>query len=95
MGRSVSARSGDGHDPVRARRARAERLAAAGKTLGYGCIAVAIVAFLVGAVTDFSPVVVTVVVTALAAGSVVLAPGIIIGYGVKAAEREDRRAERG
>ncbi len=81
-----------GSDPVRARRARAQRLAEMSQRIGYGCFAVAIVAFVVGAAIGFSSTVVAVVVVALAVGSVVLAPGIIIGYGVKAAEREDRRS---
>ncbi|MDQ4131659.1 MAG: hypothetical protein M3179_00260 [Actinomycetota bacterium] len=79
-------------DPVRARRARAQRLGEMGQRIGYGCLAVAIVAFVVGAVVGFSSSSVAVVVTALVVGSLVLAPGIIIGYGVKAAEREDRRS---
>jgi hypothetical protein len=60
--------------------------------VGYSCLALAVVAFFIGAVAGFSSTAVTVVVVALTVGSVVLAPAIIVGYGVKAAEREDRRA---
>ena len=76
-------------DPVRARRARMGRLAATGKRVGYGLFLVAIAAFVVAAATGFPVALVTTVVAALAAGSAVLAPAIVIGYGVKAAERED------
>jgi hypothetical protein len=80
-----------GHDdPVRIRRAKAERFAALGKRLGYTLYLVAIVAFVAGAIAGFSPAIVAVVVASLAVGSVLLAPAIVIGYGVKAAEREDR-----
>lgn len=88
----MTAEPASGQDPVRARRARAQRLAEMSQRIGYGCLGVAILAFVVGAIVGFSPSVVAVVVTALAVGSLVLAPGIIIGYGVKAAEREDRRS---
>jgi hypothetical protein len=81
-------------DPVLARRRRVARLAEAGQRLGYGLFGLAIVAFVVGAAGEFSDAVVTVVVTALGVGSVVLAPAIVAGYAVKAAEREDRRRGR-
>lgn len=77
-------------DRVDHRRARAQRWADLGRRAGYGCFAMAIGLFAVGAIRGFSPPVVTIVVVLLASGSVVLAPAIIVGYGVKAAEREDR-----
>jgi hypothetical protein len=80
-------------DPVRDRRARIARLAEGGQRIGYLCFAVAIVAFFVGLVGDFDDTVVTVIVLTMAVGSAVLAPAIVFGYAVKAAEREDR--ERG
>ena len=76
-------------DPVRAQRARAGRLAATGKRVGYGLFLVAIVAFAVAVATGFPGALVTTVVAALAVGSAVLAPAIVVGYGVRAAERED------
>jgi hypothetical protein len=81
---------GGNHDPVRARRARIAQAVRAGKRVGYGLFLVAIVAFLGGVVTGFPKGVVTVVVASLAIGSAVLAPAIVFGYGVRAAEREDR-----
>jgi hypothetical protein len=80
-------------DPVRARRARIDRASRLGQRVGYGCYAVAVVAFFVGFATEYSTALVAVIVTALVVGSVTLLPSIILGYAVKAAEREDR--ERG
>ena len=80
-------------DPVRARRARIARLVELGQRLGYGLFGVAVVLFFVGFATEFSGVLVAVIVAALLIGSLVLAPAIVFGYAVKAAEREDR--ERG
>ena len=80
-------------DPVRARRARIARLVELGQRVGYGLFGLAIVLFFVGFVTGFSPTVVTITIAALLVGSLVLAPAIVFGYAVKAAEREDR--ERG
>jgi len=80
----------DDDDPVLARRARMGRLAGLGKKIGYSCLLVAAVAFAFGFSRDFTPGVVAVVVVALAAGSAVLLPAIIVGYGVMAAEREER-----
>ena len=77
-------------DPVLARRLRMDRLARLGSRVGYSLLLAAMVAFVVGAARGFTPGVVTLVIVALAAGSVVLLPAIIVGYGVRAADREDR-----
>ena len=82
--------TGEGSDPVRARRARATRWAGLGRRVGYGALAVAMVAFAVGAASGFPQATVTIVVVALAVGSVVLAPAIVVGYGARAADREDQ-----
>lgn len=81
---------GGGVDPVRVQRARWARWAATGKRVGYGLILVAVVAFTVGAVSGFGTVVTTAVTAALFGSTVTLAPGIVVAYAVKAAEREDR-----
>src|SRR6266536_679707 len=80
-------------DPVLVRRAQWARFAELGQRLGYGLYALAIVLFVVAAVTDLPSVIVDSILVALLLGSVVLAPAIVVGYGVKAADREDR--ERG
>jgi hypothetical protein len=78
-------------DPVRARRARYDRASRLGQRAGYLCYLVAIVAFAIGVATSYSTAVVVVIVVGLAVGSVLLLPSIIVGYAVKAAEREDRQ----
>jgi hypothetical protein len=80
---------GDSEDPVMARRLRAARLATLGKRVGYALVLVAIVAFVAGFFVGFG-VAGPLVVAALAATTVTLAPAIVVGYGVRAAEREER-----
>jgi hypothetical protein len=80
-------------DPVVARRRRIGRLADAAQRAGYLAFLVAVVAFAAGAALDFPRALVTVVIAALVVGSVLLAPAIVLGYAVKAADRDDR--ERG
>jgi hypothetical protein len=81
--------SGDG-DPIVARRRRIGRLAALGKRIGYTVLAAAIVAFFIGVATGFPTWTVTVSVACLIAACVVLPVPIVLGYGVRAAAREDR-----
>lgn len=81
-------------DPVRARRAKIARINQTAKRAGYLLFLVAVVVFGVGAAGRFTPTIVAIVVSSLAVGSVLLVPTIIIGYGVRAAERDDRRAGR-
>lgn len=76
-------------DPVRATRARWARWGAAGKRAGYGLLLVAIAVFLAGMATDFTDLVAGTVTACLVLSTVTLAPGIVIGYAVKKAERED------
>jgi len=80
-------------DPVLLRRARIAHVVELGNRIGYGLFGLAVIAFVIGAAAGFSTPDTVVVVACLALGSVVLAPAIVFGYGVKAAEREDR--ERG
>jgi hypothetical protein len=80
-------------DPVRERRARIARVVVIGQRVGYGLFGIAVVAFVVGFAVGFSGAWVAVVVASIVVGSIVLAPAIVFGYAVKAAEREDR--ERG
>lgn len=82
------------NDPVRARRARIAKINRTAQRVGYALFLVAIVVFAIGAAGRFTPTIVAVVVASLAVGSVLLVPTIIIGYGVRAADRDDRRAGR-
>jgi hypothetical protein len=79
-------------DPVDVRRARIAKVVGLAKVIGYGLLLVAIVAFAVGLVTAFPTVVVGVTVGALIASTVVLPVPIVLGYGIRAAEREERRS---
>ena len=80
-------------DPVRARRLRIARVVEVAQRVGYALFGLAVVGFVAGFVVGFDGASVAVVVTCLVVGSIVLAPAIVLGYAVKAAEREDR--ERG
>lgn len=77
-------------DPVLVRRARIAKLVSIGQRLGYALFGVAMVAFFVGLVTEYSSTLTTLIVGCLLVGSAVLAPAIVFGYAVKAAEREDQ-----
>jgi hypothetical protein len=77
-------------DPVLARRARIGRVARYGKRIGYAALALAVVSFVVAAATDFPAAAVDLSVAALVVGIVVLPVPIVLGYGIRAAEREER-----
>lgn len=83
--------TGPESDPVLARRARIARLVEVGKAAGYGLFTVSIVAFVVGFFAGFDGLVRSSFVLGIVAGSIFLAPAIVFGYGVKAAERDDRQ----
>ena len=76
-------------DPVRARRAVVDKWNRLATRVGYLLYLVAIVAFFVAVFTDFTPTNVTIITTSMIAGSLLLAPAIVIGYAVKAAEKDD------
>lgn len=78
-------------DPVRDRRARIARLVALGQRTGYGLFGLAIVLFVVGFVSGFDGILRSATVGCLVVGSLVLAPSIVFGYAVIAAERDDRQ----
>lgn len=80
-------------DPIAARRARIGLLAARARRAGYGLFAVAVAVFLAGLAAGLDDLVTVVVVGCLALGSALLAPAIVVGYGVAAAERDDRRGD--
>jgi hypothetical protein len=58
--------------------------------VGYGLFGLAIALFVVGLVVGFGGAVTPGIVASIVVGSTVLAPAIVFGYAVKAAEREDR-----
>jgi hypothetical protein len=77
-------------DPVRRRREQIRRAVNLAKRTGYVLLGVAMGVFFVAVATDFTPVMATIVVAALVASCVLLAPSIVLGYAVKAADRDDR-----
>ena len=58
--------------------------------IGYLLVAVSIATFVIGFAIGFSGAVAAIVIVSMVAGFVLLAPSIVLGYAVKAAERDDR-----
>ncbi len=81
------------HDPVRARRAQVAKYTLLANRIGYLFFALAIATFIIGFAVSFNGLVSTIVIGSVIVGSILLAPAIVLGYAVKAAERDDR--ERG
>jgi hypothetical protein len=80
-------------DPVLARRARIARAVSAAKRVGYLLLLAAVVLFVVAAIAGFPSALVTATIVTLVGACVVLPAPIVLGYGLRAAERDDR--ERG
>jgi hypothetical protein len=81
-----------GVDPVAARRARIARSVALAKRVGYGLLALAMLAFVAAAIAGFPSALLTVTVVSLVTACLVLPVPIVLGYGLRAAEREERDA---
>ena len=77
------------NDPVRSRRQKISRINNAANRLGYLLWAIAMVCFVTAFIVGFKGLLVDMVIACIIAGSILLAPSIIIGYAVKAAERDD------
>ena len=80
-------------DPIRRRRAQVARWTLLAKRVGYLFLGLAVALFFIALVVGFSGAMAAMVITALVIAFVLLAPSIVLGYAVKAAERDDR--ERG
>ena len=76
-------------DPIVARRARIRRVVRVAQRVGYGAMGLAVVVFVVGASAGFPSWSVVVTVTALIVSICGLPVPIVLGYGLRAAERED------
>ena len=76
-------------DPVRARRAQIAKWTLLANRIGYLCLALAVALFVIAFMVGFSAPMATLVVAALIVSFVLLVPSIILGYAVKAAERDD------
>ena len=81
------------HDPVVRRRRQVERWTLLANRVGYLVLALAVALFVIAFVVGFSAAMATLVIVCLVAAFVLLAPSIVLGYAVKAADRED--VERG
>jgi hypothetical protein len=81
---------GPADDPVRARRARIARWSLLANRIGYLLFALAVALFVIGFLVGFTGPLVTAIVASMVVGSLLLAPSIVLGYAVKAAEKEDR-----
>jgi hypothetical protein len=80
-------------DPVRVKRAQVAKWTLLANRVGYLFVALAMALFFMAFAFGFTSVMATLVIIALIIGCTLLAPSIILGYAVKAAERDDR--ERG
>ncbi len=77
-------------DPVVAKREKIRKFCEVGSQVGYACFGVAVVMFVVAFILDFPTWSVSVVLAAMLLGTIVLPPAIVLGYGVKAADAEDK-----
>ena len=77
-------------DPVLARRRHLARWARLGRRCGYSLYGLSLAAFAAGLLGGFAAAPAAIAASCLVAGSVLLLPSIIIGYGVAAADRADR-----
>ena len=80
-------------DPVRARREQVARWTLLANRVGYLVLALAMTVFVLAFLFGFTATMATLIVVCLVVSFVLLAPSIVLGYAVKAAERED--VERG
>ena len=77
-------------DPVRARRAQVARWVLLANRVGYLCYAVAMAVFIIAFAVGFHATLAGIVIGVFIAGSILLAPSIVLQYAVKAAEKDDR-----
>ena len=82
-------------DPIRARRAVIARRVRWASRAGYGALGVAIAAFAVGLAADFPHWLVNLSIGGLVVACAILPVTIIVGYGIRAAEREERERRYG
>ncbi len=80
-------------DPVRARREQVARWTLLANRVGYLILALAMTLFVLAFLFGFTATMAALIVTTLIVSFVLLAPSIVLGYAVKAAERDD--VERG
>ena len=58
--------------------------------MGYSCFGASIISVAIGLLGSFTPLIGRIATGGLIVGSILLAPAIVLGYAIKAAEKEDR-----
>ena len=81
-------------DPVRARRQQVAKWSLLANRIGYLLYAATVTCFVLAFAIGFNGAMVGIMTAGLIGGSILLAPSIVLGYAVKAAEREDRENNR-
>jgi lipopolysaccharide export LptBFGC system permease protein LptF len=76
-------------DPVRRRRAQVAHWTLLANRVGYLVLALAVALFVIAFAFGFSSTMATTIVICLVVSFALLAPSIVLGYAVKAAERDD------
>jgi hypothetical protein len=76
-------------DPVRERRAQIAKWTLLANRVGYLFVGLAVALFFMAFLFDFTSTMATLIIVSLVVGCILLAPSIVIGYAVKAAERDD------
>ena len=80
----------DPSDPVTIQRARISKRVGLAKRIGYLGLLIAIIGFVISVIAGFPTWAVAISIAGLVVGIVVLPVPIILGYGIMAAEREER-----
>lgn len=80
-----------GSDPVLVRREKIRLLVRIGKSVGYALFLAAIVVFVIARIAGPRDIYVQLLGLFMGVGSLFLAPAIVFGYGIGAAERHDRQ----
>lgn len=80
-------------DPVRARRRQVARWTLLANRVGYLVLSLAIALFVMAFLFGFSNMMASIIIVTMVVSFTLLAPSIVLGYAVKAAERDD--VERG
>ena len=79
------------NDPVLRRREQVRLAVRAGKSIGYGLFLAAIVTFIVARIDEPRPIYTQLLAFTMGIGSLFLAPAIVFGYAIGAAERDERK----
>ena len=82
--------SSDNSRSLLMRRQQASLIANTGRKIGYSIFLLSLIIFAVGLTVEFNNLVAKTLTVLLIAGSVVLAPSILLHYAVRGAEREEK-----